>query len=138
MRSERRYEAATGDAFGVFLVGVPLSSKFSGEKEGQVAISRVRVQAIQSSIKAKGCKYPTMVCKFADPCSEDRRPQNSALKCPKLGDLNVPNLGHLKSINLVGPQLPYVPHFFPPSLVRSCIHAGSSPVNRRIASMTAQ
>lgn len=53
--SKQQNSAATGDAVGVFLVGVPMSSTFGGDKEGQVAVSKGKVNAIESSIKAKGC-----------------------------------------------------------------------------------
>lgn len=53
--SEQQSSAATGDAVGVFLAGVPLSSTFGGDKEGQVAVSKGKVNAIESAIKAKGC-----------------------------------------------------------------------------------
>lgn len=54
--SKQQNQAATGDAIGVFLVGVPASSTFGGDKEGQVAVSKGKVNAIEGSIKAKGCK----------------------------------------------------------------------------------
>ncbi|MDI6025605.1 hypothetical protein QBK99_05230 [Corticibacterium sp. UT-5YL-CI-8] len=54
--SKQQHEAATGDAVGVFLVGVPMSSTLGGDKEGQVAVSKGKVNAMESSIKAKGCK----------------------------------------------------------------------------------
>ncbi|RVN81816.1 hypothetical protein [Sinorhizobium meliloti] len=54
--SKQQNQAATGDAIGVFLVGVPASSTFGGDKEGQVAVSKGKVNAIESSIKSKGCK----------------------------------------------------------------------------------
>ncbi|WEX91780.1 hypothetical protein PZN02_006102 (plasmid) [Sinorhizobium garamanticum] len=54
--SKQQNQAATGDAVGVFLVGVPMSSTFGGDKEGQVAVSKGKVNAIESSIKSKGCK----------------------------------------------------------------------------------
>lgn len=54
--SKQQNQAATGDAIGVFLIGVPASSTFGGDKEGQVAVSMGKVNAIESSIKSKGCK----------------------------------------------------------------------------------
>ncbi len=54
--SKQQNDAATGDAMGVFLIGVPMSSTFGGDKEGQVAVSKGKVTAIESSLKAKGCK----------------------------------------------------------------------------------
>lgn len=54
--SKQQNQAATGDAIGVFLVGVPASSTFGGDKEGQVAVSKGKVNAINSAIMSKGCK----------------------------------------------------------------------------------
>ncbi|ULJ73321.1 hypothetical protein [Rhizobium gallicum] len=53
--SEAQNRAATGDAVGVFLIGVPASSTFGGDKEGQVAVSKGKVQAIQSAMRSKNC-----------------------------------------------------------------------------------
>ncbi|MBW9062360.1 hypothetical protein JNB71_03415 [Rhizobium herbae] len=54
--SKQQNQAATGDAVGVFLIGVPTSSTFGGDKEGQVAVSKGKVNAINSAIMSKGCK----------------------------------------------------------------------------------
>ena len=54
--SKQQNEAATGDAVGVFLIGVPASSTFGGDKEGQVAVSKGKVNAIENAAKSKGCK----------------------------------------------------------------------------------
>lgn len=53
--SKQQHDAATGDAVGVFLVGVPMSSTFGGDKEGQVAVAKGKVNAIEANMKAKGC-----------------------------------------------------------------------------------
>jgi hypothetical protein len=53
--SKAQNQAATGDAVGVFLIGVPASSTFGGDKEGQVAVSKGKVQAIQSAMRSKNC-----------------------------------------------------------------------------------
>lgn len=53
--SKQQHEAANGDAFGVFLIGVPMSSTFGGDKEGQVAVAKGKVQAIENAMKSKGC-----------------------------------------------------------------------------------
>lgn len=53
--SKQQNQAATGDAFGVFLIGVPASSLTGGDKEGQIAVSKGKVTAIESSMKAKSC-----------------------------------------------------------------------------------
>ncbi|WLS03117.1 hypothetical protein [Shinella oryzae] len=53
--SKQQNDAASGDAFGVFLIGVPMSSTFGGDKEGQVAVAKGKVQAIENAMKSKGC-----------------------------------------------------------------------------------
>lgn len=54
--SKAQNEAATGDAVGVFLIGVPMSSAVGGDKEGQVAVAKGKVQAIENTLKSKGCQ----------------------------------------------------------------------------------
>ncbi|EBU8131900.1 hypothetical protein BZU93_28970 [Salmonella enterica subsp. enterica] len=54
--SKQQSSAATGDAVGVFLLGVPMSSTFGGDKEGEVAVSKGKVNAIENAMKAKGCR----------------------------------------------------------------------------------
>lgn len=56
--SKKQHDAAAGDAFGVFLIGVPMSSTFGGDKEGEVAVAKGKVQAIQSASMSKGCGTP--------------------------------------------------------------------------------
>lgn len=41
--------AATGDALGVFLVGVPVSSLTGGDKAGEIAVSKGKVQAMEAA-----------------------------------------------------------------------------------------
>lgn len=53
--SKTQNDAANGDAFGVFLLGVPMASTFGGDKEGEVATSKGKVQAIRSARMSKGC-----------------------------------------------------------------------------------
>jgi len=57
-REYQQHDAATGDAVGVFLVGVPMSSTFGGDKEGQVAVAKGKVNAIEANLKTKGCGVP--------------------------------------------------------------------------------
>lgn len=47
--------AATGDAVGVFLVGVPVSSAIGGDQEGQISVAKGKVLAMESALKAKNC-----------------------------------------------------------------------------------
>lgn len=56
--SKQQNDAATGDAVGVFLVGVPVSSTFGGDKEGQIAVSKGKVSAMESALRSKGCDVP--------------------------------------------------------------------------------
>lgn len=53
--SKKQHDAATGDAFGVFLLGVPMSSTFGGDQEGNVAVAKGKVQAIESAMISKKC-----------------------------------------------------------------------------------
>ncbi len=43
--SKEQSAAATGDALGVFLIGVPTSGALGGDKEGRVAVAKGKVQA---------------------------------------------------------------------------------------------
>jgi hypothetical protein len=63
--SKQQHDAATGDAFGVFLIGVPMSSTFGGDKEGQVSLAKGKVQAIQAAMMSKGCNAPPVLAKPA-------------------------------------------------------------------------
>ena len=56
--SKKQHDAATGDAFGVFLLGVPMSSTFGGDQEGNVAVAKGKVQAIESAMISKQCPAP--------------------------------------------------------------------------------
>ncbi|MBY3099844.1 hypothetical protein E0I74_29900 [Rhizobium laguerreae] len=56
--SKQQISAANGDAFGVFLVGVPIGSVAGGDKEGEIAASKGKVSAMQSAGMSKGCKLP--------------------------------------------------------------------------------
>ena len=48
-------QAVTGDAVGVFLVGVPMSSLTGGDKEGVVAQHKGEIIAIDSQLRSKRC-----------------------------------------------------------------------------------
>lgn len=48
--------AQTGDALGVFLVGIPISSATGGDKEGDLAVSKGKVQSIELAMKSKNCR----------------------------------------------------------------------------------
>lgn len=53
--SAEQQQAATGDAVGVFLIGVPMSSLTGGDKEGKVAQHKGEVIAIEAARREKGC-----------------------------------------------------------------------------------
>jgi hypothetical protein len=53
--SSAQNSAATADAVGVFLVGVPISSLSDGDKEGLIAVSKGKIQAMDNVKSAKGC-----------------------------------------------------------------------------------
>lgn len=53
--SKSQKQAATGDAVGVFLVGVPLASATGGDKEGMIAVSKGKVEAMKAARLKKGC-----------------------------------------------------------------------------------
>lgn len=55
-RSAEQRSAATGDAVGVFLIGVPMSSLTGGDKEGLIAQHKGEVLAIQASQRQNGCQ----------------------------------------------------------------------------------
>lgn len=54
--SKQQNNAANGDAFGVFLIGVPMSSLTGGDKEGEISVQKGKVLSIQNTMKSKGCK----------------------------------------------------------------------------------
>jgi hypothetical protein len=53
--SAQQNQAATGDAVGVFLIGVPASSAFGGDKEGELAVSKGMALAMENAQRAKAC-----------------------------------------------------------------------------------
>ena len=54
--SKQQNSAATGDAVGVALLGVPASSTFGGDKEGLIANSKGKLNAMNAALRSKGCK----------------------------------------------------------------------------------
>lgn len=53
--SSAQNDAATGDAFSVFLIGVPLANVADGDKEGLIAVSKGKVQALERAKLSKKC-----------------------------------------------------------------------------------
>ncbi|MGB3899443.1 MAG: hypothetical protein WA973_12890 [Mesorhizobium sp.] len=60
-------QAVTGDAVGVFLIGVPMSSLTGADKEGAVAQRKGEVIAIQSAQRSKGCSVSQIPAPAAKP-----------------------------------------------------------------------
>ena len=56
--SKQQTQAATGDAVGVFLIGVPVSSLSGGDKDGLVAQHKGEIVAIEGAMRAGGCAAP--------------------------------------------------------------------------------
>lgn len=53
--SSAQNSAATGDAFGVFLIGVPLGSVSGGDKEGLIAVSKGKITAMEGELLRQRC-----------------------------------------------------------------------------------
>ena len=53
--AQKQNDAANGDAFGVFLIGVPLSSLAGDDKKTEIATVKGKLAAITRVGKAKGC-----------------------------------------------------------------------------------
>jgi len=53
--SKSQNSAATRDAIGVFMLGVPVSSLLGADKEGDITVSKGKVNAMKLAIKQKGC-----------------------------------------------------------------------------------
>ena len=47
--------AASGDALGVFLLGLPVSSMSGNDKEAAIAVAKGRVNELDAKMLAKGC-----------------------------------------------------------------------------------
>ena len=54
--SAKQKSAANGDAWGVFLLGLPLSSMSGGDQETMIAVAKGRLQAIDRQLVAKNCR----------------------------------------------------------------------------------
>ena len=50
--------AATGDAIGVFLIGIPTASLAGGDKEAEIAVSKGKIEALRNAADAKRCALP--------------------------------------------------------------------------------
>lgn len=53
--SKQQNEAANGDAFGVFLIGVPMSSLTGGDKEGEISNAKGKINAMEAAMHKNKC-----------------------------------------------------------------------------------
>ena len=53
--SASQKKAASGDAWGVFLLGLPISSMSGSDKETEIAVTKGRLDTIDRQQAAKGC-----------------------------------------------------------------------------------
>lgn len=54
--SAEQKSAQNGDALGVFLLGLPLSSMSGNDKEAAIAVAKGHIQEIDSERQRKGCR----------------------------------------------------------------------------------
>ena len=54
--SEDQKKAQSGDALGVFLLGIPVSSMSGSDKETEIAVTKGRLEAIGRQQRVKGCE----------------------------------------------------------------------------------
>ncbi|PJE32660.1 hypothetical protein PSM7751_01419 [Pseudooceanicola marinus] len=53
--SAKQQTAANGDAWGVFLLGLPVSSMSGNDQETMIAVAKGKIQSIERTQTAKGC-----------------------------------------------------------------------------------
>lgn len=53
--SAEQKSAATGDAWGVFLLGLPVSSMSGADKETKIAVTKGHIQSIDREMNRKNC-----------------------------------------------------------------------------------
>jgi hypothetical protein len=53
--SKQQNEAVMGDAVGVFLIGVPMTSAMGGDKETEVAVAKGKIEGVKAERIRKGC-----------------------------------------------------------------------------------
>lgn len=54
--SAKQKAAASGDAWGVFLLGLPLSSMSGNDQEALIAVAKGKTQSLEREMVRKGCK----------------------------------------------------------------------------------
>jgi hypothetical protein len=65
--SQQQKQAATGDAVGVFLIGVPVSSLSGADKEGLVAQHKGEIVAIEGAMRNQQCPASMSAAPAAPP-----------------------------------------------------------------------
>lgn len=53
--SRKQNDAATGDAFTVFMIGLPVASLAGGDQEAEISISKGRIAALERASLRNGC-----------------------------------------------------------------------------------
>lgn len=53
--SAQQKSAASGDAFGVFMLGLPLSSMSGGDKEAEISVTKGKLDALEQEMVRKRC-----------------------------------------------------------------------------------
>jgi hypothetical protein len=53
--SRKQHDAATGDAFTVFMIGLPVASLAGGDSEAEISISKGRIAALDRARLRNGC-----------------------------------------------------------------------------------
>ncbi|KAJ0342584.1 hypothetical protein COL154_014101 [Colletotrichum chrysophilum] len=54
-KDKQQRNAVAGDAFGVFMIGVPMSSLTGGDKKADIAVDKGKLISINYTIQAKHC-----------------------------------------------------------------------------------
>lgn len=54
--AKQQTKAADGDAIGVFLIGVPLSSAGGADKEALIATTKGKIAAVENAARQNSCK----------------------------------------------------------------------------------
>lgn len=53
--SQKQNDAATGDAVGVFMIGLPVSSMTGSDNEGAIAVSKGKINALEAAAARNNC-----------------------------------------------------------------------------------
>lgn len=53
--SKKQRDAVAGDAFGVFMIGVPMASLTGGDKKADIAVDKGKLISIEDTMQEKRC-----------------------------------------------------------------------------------